>query len=268
MGSPRLPPVITLTTDFGLQDHYVGTMKGVILSRCPDARLVDISHEIPPFSIHSGAYAIDQAAQYFPPGTVHVVVIDPGVGTPRKALLVEALGQYFIAPDNGVLSLILARDGSSKIHEITNRELWLESPSSTFHGRDIFAPVAAAIASGNTQPGDVGPLLDRIELLPNLNPQQIDQSTWEGKLLSIDHFGNAITNFKVAEFTMIRSRSFAIRLRDHEITEFRSTFEEARRAVCFAYFGSSGYIELGVNQGSAAALLGASPGDSITLSLP
>ncbi len=267
MSAPRVPPIITLTTDFGLLDHYAGTMKGVLLSRCPDARLVDISHEIKPFSIYAGAYAIDQAAPYFPRGTVHLVVVDPGVGTPRKALVIEALGQYFIAPDNGVLSMVIARDDLPKAREITNRELWLESPSSTFHGRDIFAPVAAAIASGKARPEDAGPILARIELLPDLQPEQIDNGTWRGKLLSIDRFGNTITNFKTAEFGVISSRRFSIACGRREVREFRSTFESAPEGQCFAYFGSSGYIELGVNQQSAAALLGASAGDWIALRL-
>ncbi|MGH9552495.1 MAG: SAM hydrolase/SAM-dependent halogenase family protein, partial [Terriglobales bacterium] len=124
-------PIITLTSDFGLQDHYVGAMKGVILNRCPQAHLVDITHDIPPFSLYAGAYAIDQTAQFFPPGAIHVVVVDPGVGTDRKPLLVEFQEQLFIAPDNGVLSLALARNGNSTARELTNRELWLPNPSST-----------------------------------------------------------------------------------------------------------------------------------------
>src|SRR5579875_973959 len=120
MQPPREPPIITLTTDFGLADHYVGTMKGVLLSRCPDARLIDISHEIPAFSVLAAAYTIDQAASYFPPGTVHLIVIDPGVGTARRPLVATASGQCFVAPDNGVLSLVLARDAAAKCYEIAN----------------------------------------------------------------------------------------------------------------------------------------------------
>ncbi|HMF78018.1 MAG TPA: SAM-dependent chlorinase/fluorinase, partial [Bryobacteraceae bacterium] len=129
MLSVSRPPIITLTTDFGLTDHYVGVMRGVLLSRCPDARVVDITHEIAPFSLYGGAFAVDQAAPYFPEGTIHLVVVDPGVGTARKPLLVEAMGQIFIAPDNGVLSLIAARDGNLRAREIANRDLWLPSPS-------------------------------------------------------------------------------------------------------------------------------------------
>ena len=124
MKPPRVPPVITLTTDFGLADHYTGTMKGVLLKRCPDAQIVDISHNVAPFSIMAGAYTIAEAAPYFPSGTIHVVVIDPGVGTQRKALLVEACEQCFVAPDNGVLSMIVARDDASRAREIVNRSLW------------------------------------------------------------------------------------------------------------------------------------------------
>ena len=143
------PSIITLTTDFGLRDHYVGTMKGVILSRCHRPSWSTSSHEIEPFSIYAGAYAISQAAPYFPPGTVHVVVVDPGVGTARKPLLVEASEQYFIAPDNGVLSFILAtRPACAHEGESAIALSGFHPRPTTFHGRDVFAPVAAALAGG------------------------------------------------------------------------------------------------------------------------
>lgn len=267
MQPPRVPPIITLTTDFGLADHYVGTMKGVLLSRCPGASLVDISHEVPPFSIYTGAYAIDQAAPYFPPGTIHLVVVDPGVGTARKSVLVEALEQYFVAPDNGVLSMILARDQSAKIHEITNRNLWAASVSSTFHGRDVFAPVAAAIASGVASGHDVGPVASRIELLSSLAPKETTPGVWEGRVLAVDRFGNIVTNLSAAAFRQIASSHFALVIGNHQIDQFRTTFGDAPPGLCFAYFGSSGYLEIGVNQGSAASLLNASSGDPIHLRL-
>jgi hypothetical protein len=260
-------PVVTLTTDFGLADHYVGTMKGVLLTRCPSVRIIDISHEIPPFSIHSGAYTIDQAAPYFPAGTIHVIVVDPGVGTARKPLLLDALGQWFIAPDNGVLSMIIGRDQKANAREITNRDLWLNSPSSTFHGRDIFAPAAAALASSAANAEKIGPIVGKIELLPDLYARQVKPGQWKGKLLSIDRFGNAITNFSIAAFTIIASSRFSLHVGRHRITAFQATFGEAPDGVCFAYFGSSGYIELAVKQQSAAALLNASAGDRVTLRL-
>lgn len=265
MSTFRVRPIITLTTDFGLTDHYVGTMKGVLLSRCPEAQLVDISHEIAPFSIYSGAYVIDQAAQYFPSRSVHLVVVDPGVGTSRMGLCVEALGQVFIAPDNGVLSLVMLRDRNARARELTNRDFWLASPSSTFHGRDIFAPVAASIASGAATPEATGPIRSAIKMLAGLEAHRLEPGVWAGRVLSVDHFGNVITNFKIADFTHIATAPFALEARTQVVKTFCKTFGEAPGDVCFAYFGSSGFIELGLNQQSAAALLGTSPGDALKL---
>ncbi len=266
MTSTRTAPIITLTTDFGLMDHYVGTMKGVLLSRCPGARIVDISHQIPPFSTHSGAYAISQAAPFFPAGTVHVVVVDPGVGTSRRALLMEAEKQYFIAPDNGVLSLILLRYGSgAKKWEITNRGLWRDPPSDTFHGRDVFAPVAAALASGNAKPEDVGPEIEGITILRDLEPREVEAGLWRGGVLSVDHFGNVITNFSCRDFPEIPRTQFTLKTGGEEITKFRATFGQAESGLCFAYFGSSGYVEIGINRSNAAERLGVAPGSEITL---
>ncbi len=258
-------PIITLTTDFGLSDHYVGTMKGVLLSRCRDAQIVDISHEIRPFSIVSGAYAIDQAVAYFPVGSVHVVVIDPGVGTPRKPLLVEAAGQLFIAPDNGVLSLILHRDPRAIVWEISNKELLLPSPSSTFHGRDVFAPAAAALACGQVRPDDVGPVIAQPVLQADLFPRQMGQDHWRGIVLSVDRFGNIVTNLRLADFSELPSRAFSLRLAGFEITEMVQTFSDATSGLCFAYFGSSGFVELGMNQQSAAELLKVKEGEPLEL---
>lgn len=267
MQDTRPEALITLTTDFGLADHYVGTMKGVILSRCPGVRLVDISHEIEAFSLYSGAYTINQAAPFYPGGSIHVVVVDPGVGTTRRAVLVKAIGQYFIAPDNGVLSMIVARDKQYKVWEITNRKLWLEAPSSTFHGRDVFAPVAAALASGKAIPSEVGPVTETLELLKELEAQQVAPGTWRGKILSVDRFGNVITNLRAAQFGPIASQPFTLAVGDAEITRWRETFGAAAANECFVYFGSSGYVEAGINQGNAARLLKAAPGTSVSLSI-
>ncbi len=257
------PPLITLTTDFGLQDHYVGTMKGVILSRCPGAQMIDISHEISPFSIHAGAYAIDQAAPFFPSGTVHLVVIDPGVGTKREPLLLQAMNQFFIAPDNGVLSFILMRDPGAIARRITNGELWLQPASTTFHGRDLFAPTAAAIAAGRVKPEDVGQIMHGPVTLAGLDAVLAEPNVWRGVVLSIDRFGNVITSFRVMSFTEALHAAFAIRAGKSEITVDRSTFGDAAPGLCFAYAGSSGFLELGINQGDAARALGLRPGDSL-----
>ena len=254
-------PIITLTSDFGLSDHYVGTMKGVILSRCPEATIVDITHDLPSFSILAGAYAISQAAPFFPAGSVHVVLVDPGVGTSRKAIFAEIGDQMFIAPDNGVLTLVLKRDKDAVVREITNTALCLESPSHTFHGRDVFSPVAASIAAGKAQPEEVGPVLASPELLAEIYPRQLQAGAWHGIVLSIDHFGNVITNLPFNS----SSKRFTLQVKGVTINLIYRTFGEAPPNVPFAYHGSSGYIEIGINQQSAARALQVQPGDWVTL---
>jgi S-adenosyl-L-methionine hydrolase (adenosine-forming) len=254
-------PIISLTSDFGLSDHYVGTMKAVILSRCPGASIVDITHDVPSFSVLAGAHAISQAAPFFPAGSIHVVVVDPGVGTSRKAIFAEIGDQMFIAPDNGVLTLVLKRDKNAIVREITNNSLCLESPSNTFHGRDIFSPVAASIGAGKAQPEDVGPIIDSPELLAEIYPRQLQAGAWHGIVLSIDHFGNVITNLPF----QASSKGFTLQLKGVSINAIHKTFGEAPANAPFAYHGSSGYIEIGVNQKSAAGALQVQPGDWVTL---
>jgi S-adenosylmethionine hydrolase len=258
-------PVVTLTTDFGLQDHYVASMKGVILSINPATPIVDITHEIPPFSILSGAYAISQAAPCFPPNTVHIVVVDPGVGTARRAILLQAGGQIFIGPDNGVFSMITAGDPEAKCFEITRRDLMRSEVSSTFHGRDIFAPVGAAVACGKAMASDVGPQIFDWKKLDDLAPQQIEGESWRGKILSVDCFGNLITNFQSSELPAMAPASFEIEIAGQRITRRGATFGEVPSGELLMYPGSAGYVEIGVNQGSAAQRLGAAAGQVITL---
>ena len=259
-------PLITLTTDFGPSDHYVASMKGVIFSRCPNAGIVDITHQIPAFNLLTGAYAVDQAAPYFPPKTIHVVVVDPGVGTSRKALLLQANDMQFLAPDNGVLSLILHRYPDFKIRELSNTSLFLPKVSGTFHGRDIFAAVAGALAVGSANSVDVGPELEQLIRLPGLTPR-FENETWQGLVLSVDHFGNIVTNLPSVEFEAIQRQSFRIFVNDQTVLHYYSTFGDVPRGVEFAYFGSSGYIELGMNQANAAALWNVTPGNAVTLTL-
>ncbi|MBV9761258.1 MAG: SAM-dependent chlorinase/fluorinase [Acidobacteriaceae bacterium] len=267
MSVPRVSPILTLTTDFGLQDHYVATMKGVILSRCPEARLVDISHDIPPFSILQAAYTIDQAAKYFPVGAVHLIVVDPGVGTPRRPVCAQALGQSFVAPDNGCLTLVAKRDPCICVRELTNRDFWLPSPSSTFHGRDIFSPVAAALAGGSARFEDLGPTLQDLELLSGLDPRQVEAGLWIATIISVDRFGNAITNLKASEFQQLSAVPFELEAGRQTVTRFAKTFGDAPPDVCFVFAGSSGYLELGMNRQSAAERLKLAPGDAVTLRL-
>lgn len=258
-------PIVTLTTDFGLLDHFVGAMKGVILSRCPQAQIVDISHEVTPFAISEGAFVIAQAWRYFPKKTVHVVIVDPGVGTARRPILVECGGQYFIGPDNGVLAMVYARE-KHKAREITNQKIFLHPVSNTFHGRDIFAPAAAFLASGG-RPSQLGKLIED-HLKPTfLDPMRTSKRAWTGIVLKVDRFGNLITNFAIQEFEFLRERPFEIQVGAQRITQLAKTYGVAPPGEPVAIVGSSGYVEIAINQDSAARRLGCAAGAPVDLTI-
>jgi len=257
--------VITLTTDFGTRDHYVAAMKGVLASLCPQARVIDVTHELPPFGILAGAYSIHQAAPFFPAGTIHIVVVDPGVGTSRRALLVDTGHHFFLAPDNGVLSFILRHNPDAHVWELTNRRLWLDAVSPTFHGRDVFAPVAAALAASKVKPKDTGWRCGDPVILDSLEPAEIKRGVWRGTVLSVDRFGNVITNFASEDSDATLERGFRLEIGRHRVTAFHQTFGEAPSGEMFSYRGSSGYLEIAMNQRSAAERLGITPGAALTL---
>jgi len=250
-------PVITLTTDFGLTDHFVGVMKGVILQIAPRATIVDISHDVPPFSTLEGAFLIAEAYRWFPKGTVHVVVVDPGVGSSRRPILVEAAGQFFVGPDNGVLSMVRAAEPKHKVREITNRRWTLDSVSQTFHGRDVFAPAAARLASG-AKASEAGPKIADALTLRLPVPEQTNKRTWTGCVLRVDRFGNLITNFRAAEFPVRQSMEMAIGF--ERLTKLAANYAEMPFGEPFVIVGSSGYYEICVNQGNAAKRLGCAAG--------
>src|SRR5437763_3596576 len=213
--------LITLTTDFGASDHFVGVMKGVILGIERRATIVDITHEIQPFEITEGAFVIAQAYRYFPRKTIHVIVVDPGVGSIRRPILAEMGGQYFVAPDNGVLSMIFSRE-QHKVRHITNDGYFLKPVSSTFHGRDIFAPVAAHLASGIT-PARFGRAIQNHLRLSFDKTQRTGKRTWTGAILRVDRFGNLITNFHFDDFSSITSRPFELNLGLSKLTRLAVT---------------------------------------------
>lgn len=244
-------PILTLTTDFGLSDHYVGTMKGVILSICPGAEIVDISHDVKPFAIEEGAYLLAQAYRFFPEKTVHVVVVDPGVGTARRPILMEAAGQVFIAPDNGVLAMIYARE-KHKIRLISNEKLFLKPVSRTFHGRDIFSPVGAHVAAGVT-PARVGKTIDDYLQPAFQKPMRTGKRTWAGRILKIDHFGNIITNFHRDDFPDLERRDFHMTIGPHTIDVLAHNYAECGPDELFLIWGSSNYLEVSLAQASAVA---------------
>ncbi len=255
--------LITLTTDFGTTDHFAGTMKGVILSILPAAQIVDITHDVQAFEIPDGAFTIAQAYPYFPKRTIHVVVVDPGVGSARRPLLAEMAGQFFIAPDNGVLSIVLARE-KHKVRHITNQRYFLHPVSHTFHGRDIFAPVAAHLASG-IAPGRFGKLIDDYLRLTFHRPTQTGKNAWTGSVLKVDRFGNLITNLHLDDFPNLKIRPFRLLAGRQPITRLALTFTESPPGELFVIVGSSGYLEVATNQASAARILGCGAGSTVEL---
>jgi S-adenosylmethionine hydrolase len=256
-------PILTLTTDFGLADHFVGTMKGVILGICPAAQIVDISHGVTPFAIAEGAYLIAEAWRYFPKKTVHVVVVDPGVGSARRPILVEAGGQYFLGPDNGVLSMVYLHE-KCKVRHIANEKLFRHPVSQTFHGRDIFAPVGAHLAAG-VPPARTGKLM-RDYLKPEFEkPHRAGKRTWIGRILKIDRFGNIVTNFHVSDFAGLEMRPFTLGLGPREVTWLARSYAECPAGELCLILGSSGYFEVSLREGSAAQLVKCEPGAAVEL---
>jgi S-adenosylmethionine hydrolase len=258
-------PLITLTTDFGLSDHYVGTMKGVILSICPRARIVDISHGIGAYEIAEGAFTISQAYRYFPRGALHVVVVDPGVGTSRRPILAQAAGQYFIAPDNGVLSMIYVRE-KHKVRAISNARYFLQPVGNTFHGRDIFAPVAAHLAGG-VAPASVGKSIEDYLRLDFDKPARTGRRTWMGAILKVDRFGNIVTNLSVEDFPDLGKRPFEMAVGLRRVNVLAHNYAERGPGELFLIVGSAGYYEISVGQASAAKLLGCGAGAPLELTL-
>jgi S-adenosyl-L-methionine hydrolase (adenosine-forming) len=261
----RPAPIITLTTDFGLADHYAGTMKGVILRICPRARIVDITHECRPYEIFEAAFAIAQAAPYFPPRTVHVVVVDPGVGTARRPILVESERNYFIGPDNGVFAFIFSR-GKARVRAITNSKYFLHPVSRTFHGRDVFAPAAAHLAQG-VPPARFGKLVGDYLRPQSLQPERTARRGWTGSILKVDRFGNLITNFHAEAYPRVLEGPFEIAVGLDRVNRLATNYEQLGPGELFLIVGSSGYFEISAGQASAARILGVAAGAPLELTI-
>ena len=263
-------PIVTLTTDFGTSDHFVGVMKGVILGIAPRARIVDITHDVAPFEVTGGAFAISQAWSYFPKGTIHIVVVDPGVGSARRPLLVQTMGHYFIAPDNGVLSMVYSRmihrRETHRVRHITADRYFRKPVSRTFHGRDIFSPVAAHLATGVT-PARFGKLIQDHVRLTLDQPVQTGKRTWTGAVLHVDRFGNLITNFHMDAFASVTTRPFEIDVGFEKLNRLVQMFSEGSAGELLVLIGSSGFLEVAANQASAAKLLGCGAGSPVELTL-
>ena len=247
--SPSLP-VITLLTDFGTADYFVGAVKGAILSVNPSAVIVDITHEIPPQDIEAGAFTLLAAYKTFPAGTIHVAVVDPGVGSTRRPIIVSANDQFFVGPDNGLFTYIYDRETSHRLVHVTADRFFRSSVSSTFHGRDVFAPVAAALSKGVAFE-EFGAEIDDAVRLPSLETPL--------RVIHIDRFGNCVTNI-----TRERMPGSVV-LKGRTIGEFREFYGDGDEETLFAIWGSAGFLEISVNGGSAAKLLGVRRGDEVSL---
>ena len=252
-------PLITLTTDFGTADHYAGVIKGVIKRIAPAAEILDISHDLTPFEIVEAAHAVGEISRYYPKKTIHVVVVDPGVGTARRPILMEAAGQYFVAPDNGVLTMAAKREPKHKAREITASKYFLQPVSRTFHGRDIFAPCAAHLAMG-ASPASFGKLItDHLKLKMD-SPTRTGKRTWQGVILRVDRFGNMITNFHIDEFDWVTTHPFELAVGMEKIRRLALNYAECNIGDVALIVGSSGYLEVSSNQASAAKILGCGSG--------
>lgn len=256
--------VITLMTDFGTSDHYVGVMKGVILNINQQAQIVDITHAIPPQDISGAAFLIDSAYRYFPTGTIHVIVVDPGVGSKRRAIVCQTETAYFVCPDNGILTHIL--HNGERIHAVAveNSGYFLPQVSNTFHGRDIFAPVAAHL-SRSVPIGKLGSPVTHPVQLPIPRPQMTDK-TIIGHIIWIDSFGNLVTNISLEILESLTGRNgVVIHAGSAEIDHLNQSYAESTVGEALAIVGSFNRLEISINRGNAAQALGLKRGDTITI---
>jgi hypothetical protein len=262
-------PIITLTTDFGSNDHFVGAMKGVILDIVPEAQIVDICHSVQAFDVLDGAITISQAYSYFPTRTVHVVVVDPGVGTARRPIVASCDKYHFVAPDNGVLSLVYAREPRMHVRHITSEHYFLQPVSNTFHARDIFSPVAAYLAK-EVDSLKFGDEVEDYVKFTAPKPKALDENRLRGVVLKVDRFGNLITNITPQDAPTLfaaGAKGFKIVVGSREITELHNAYAEGAPGEVIGILGSMGFLEIAANRGAAAQLTGAGKGNEVTILL-
>jgi S-adenosyl-L-methionine hydrolase (adenosine-forming) len=260
-------PLITLTTDYGTNDHLVGVLKGVILKILPSATLVDINHHVAPFDLLDGALSIGAAYSYFPPRTVHLVVVDPGVGTSRRPILVTADQHYFVAPDNGVLSMIYEREPVVTVRHVTAAHYFLSPISPTFHGRDIFAPVTAWLAKMSQTDAFGEEITDYVRFA--MPKPKAAGTALKGVVMRVDVFGNLLTNLTAADLpaTTLTDGKINLQVGGKQVEQFGQTFASGTAGTPMAIMGSSGFVEIVVNRGHAARVLGVNRGAEVTLLL-
>ena len=258
--------IIALLTDFGTRDHYVGSMKAAILGICPDANVVDITHEVAPQDVRGGSVALSAAYRDFPAGAIFVVVIDPGVGSARRAIAAEAGGYSFVGPDNGVFSEVFARTAPDRVVELTSADYAKSDISRTFEGRDRFAPAAAWLATGVPLARlGAAVAIDTLTRLTAAVPS-VGAADIGGEVVRVDHFGNLITNVDRGIFDRLAAgRPMTVHAAGRAIAVARTYSDVPTGALC-AVFGSTGHLEIAANAGSAAALLGIGVGDRVVIS--
>jgi len=262
-----LPVIITLTTDFGLEDPYVGQLKGALLKGCPSATLIDITHAIPAWDVVTAAVTIRTSYSYFPLGSIHLIVVDPGVGSQRAILVAAGEGHFFVAPDNGILSLLVADHKIETAHRVEDPSFFPASVSPTFHGRDIMAPVVAALAGGRAL-RDFGTSVPLQALVPTTVPSAVPEpGCLHGQVQGIDHFGNIRTTLRVGNGHLDPAVFDFLEIGGRRITQLAGTYHQAPAGVLIALIDSSGYLEIAANQASAAAILGCSSGERVTVHL-
>lgn len=255
-------PLITLITDFDTTDHFVGTMKGVIMNINPDVDIVDICHKVASYDIFDAAFTLAQSYRFFPPDTIHLVVVDPGVGTARRPLLVRTLAYKFVAPDNGVLSLIYEREENVEVRHITADHYFLNPVSNTFQGRDVFAPVVGWLSKG-VDVDKFGDPITEYTKFASPKPKHVGDSLIKGVALRIDKFGNIITNLTPEDVPQLFAENpppFKIMINEQEVTRLNLAYSMGKPSEVFAIVGSSGYIEICTNRGSAAKILNVNRG--------
>lgn len=261
-------PIVTLTTDFGTNDYFVGAVKGVILDIVPDATIVDISHAIQAFDVLDGALTISQTYSYFPTGTVHMIVVDPGVGTTRRAIIASSDGHHFVAPDNGVLSMVYAREERMTVRHVTSEHYFRQPVSNTFHGRDIFAPVAAYLAK-QVDSHKFGDEIQDYVRFAAPKPKPSADNRLRAVVLKVDRFGNLITNITPEDAPALFSgkTGFKIVVGNKEISEIRNAYAEGAPGEVFGILGSMGYLEIVANRAAAAQITGAGKGAEVSVVL-
>ncbi len=250
--------LITLTTDFGTRDGYVAQMKGVILGINPGVRLIDVTHDIEPFDVMEAALVLKGLSQYFPIDTVHIAVIDPGVGSERRAIVMRLDHRFYVGPDNGLFSLVFARSHSREVREIDNSNLFPGQPHPTFHGRDMFAPVAAHLSLG-IDFDSVGPVIDEPVMLSMPEPVQTGDGI-QGEIIHVDRFGNLTSNI---ESGMLQRSVDSVHVGGQEIKGIRKFFSEVPTGTPIAVINSFGFLEIAVNQGNSSLDLGARKGSQV-----